>query len=192
MNAQPVSEGSWLEISRDDFLDALKRLKPGRMLKAYLSKELQLGLFQGEAVFCLEGAQTRRPARGSWNGFVCLPYGMLLPFLKIKPETDTVRLTYIGGRLCIGTTRFKAQWIEVSPWIGQMAMEAHFHGASEQATPKRFCTQCGAREGVTLDALYGKKPLSREETALLAKLENTQASHGCTACRHGWKELNAG
>ena len=66
------STPAWLEIDRDDFVDALKRLKTGRLTKAFLHQELQIGYLQGEAVFCIQGAQIRWPAKGSSNGFVCL------------------------------------------------------------------------------------------------------------------------
>lgn len=189
MTEQPKDEGSWLEISTDDFLDAIKRLKPGRMIKSYMTKELQIGFLKDEAVFCIEGAQTRRPARGKWNGFVCISYGMMIPYLKVKPETETVRLTFKDGRLSIGITRFKVQWIEVSPWIGQMVLEAHFLGASDSPSAKRFCPQCGVREGVNLQALQDKFTLVEAEASLLSRLEKTQATHGCMSCRHGWREL---
>jgi len=189
MTEQPKDEGSWLEISTDDFLDAIKRLKPGRMLKSYMTKELQIGFLKDEAVLCIEGAQTRRPARGKWNGFVCISYGMMIPYLKVKPETETVRLTFKDGRLSIGITRFKVQWIEVSPWIGQMVLEALFLGASDSPSPKRFCPQCGVREGLNLQALKDKFTLIEPEAALLSRFEKTQATHGCMSCGHGWREL---
>jgi hypothetical protein len=189
MTEQTKDEGSWLEISTDDFLDAIKRLKPGRMLKSYMAKELQIGFLKDEAVFCIEGAQTRRPARGHWNGFVCISYGMMIPYLKVKPETENLRLTFKDGRLSIGFTRFKVQWIEVSPWIGQMVLEAHFLGSSGSSSSKRYCPQCGVREGLNLQALHDKPSLNEGEGALLARLEKTQATHGCISCRHGWREL---
>ena len=122
---------AWLEIDRDDFVDALKRLKTGRITKAFLHQELQIGFLQGEAVFCIQGAQTRKPATGLWNGFVCLQYGVLAPYLKVKPEHPSVRLTYDNGKLVFGITRLQAKWIEVSPWISQMALEAHFVGPDD-------------------------------------------------------------
>jgi len=125
---------AWLEIDRDDFVDALKRLKTGRITKAFLHQELQIGFLQGEAVFCIQGAQTRKPATGLWNGFVCLQYGVLAPYLKVKPEHPSVRLTYDNGKLVFGITRLQAKWIEVSPWISQMALEAHFVGPDDSNT----------------------------------------------------------
>ncbi len=178
----------WLEIDRKDFLDALKRLKPGRMLKSFLTKELQIGFLKNEAVFCIEGAQTRRPAKGQWNGFVCLPYGLLLPYLKVKPDTAVIRLTYLGGRLSLGVSRYKAKWIDVSPWIGQMALEAHFMGPADEPAPKRFCPQCGKPEGQRLSDVLAKGSFNELETRLLAKHGNTNATHACAACLHGWAE----
>lgn len=59
------------------FLNAIKTLKLPRMPKTHALKELQIGLVKGEAIFCMEGAQTRCPATREWNGFgldvaVCL------------------------------------------------------------------------------------------------------------------------
>jgi len=101
----------WIELDRDDFLDAIRRLKPSRMLKSYQAKELQIGFDGAEVTFCIEGATTRRPAQGAWNGFACISYGMLLPYLKVKPETERMRLVFHNGRLKIGTARLQARWI---------------------------------------------------------------------------------
>lgn len=121
MTPSSVSPSTWLEISRDDFLAAIKSLKPARVLKSYLSKELQIGLIDQEAVFCIEGVQVRHPAKGDWTGFASVKYGMLHAFLKVKPTDDPIRLAYEGQRLRVGTTRFGATWINVSPWIGEKA-----------------------------------------------------------------------
>jgi hypothetical protein len=128
------STPAWLEIDRNDFVDALKRLKTGRITKAFLHQELQIGYLQGEAVFCIQGAQIRKPAKGMWNGFVCLSYGVFAPYLKVKPESQLVRLNFENGRLGLGITRLQAKWIEVSPWISQMALEAHFVGPDDSNT----------------------------------------------------------
>lgn len=181
----------WIELYRDDFLEALKRLKPGRMLKSFQTKEVQIGLDNGEAIFCIEGATTRRPASGAWNGFACISYGMLLPYLKVKPETGRVRLVFDQGRLKIGTTRYQARWVDASPWISRMALEAHFFGPRTQSAPKLFCPRCGKREGVARDELEEKAARSPQEDKLLTHLERIDASHGCGACFHAWKEIKA-
>jgi len=41
----------WIEIKRDDFLDAIKRLKPTRMPKSYALLELQIAFQNGEVIF---------------------------------------------------------------------------------------------------------------------------------------------
>jgi len=58
------SQSIWLDLSCADFLAAIKALKPPRMPKTHALKELQIGLVKGEAIFCMEGAQTRCPAIG--------------------------------------------------------------------------------------------------------------------------------
>jgi hypothetical protein len=50
---------AWLEIDRENFVDALKRLKTSRITKTFLHQELQIGFLQGQAVFCIQGAPTR-------------------------------------------------------------------------------------------------------------------------------------
>jgi len=74
-----------LDLSKADFLNAIKALKHPRMPKTHALKELQIGFVKGEALVCMEGAQTRSSAIGEWNWFVCLPYGMLLQYFKLKP-----------------------------------------------------------------------------------------------------------
>lgn len=188
MNAAHAT--AWLDITRDDFLSAIKRLKPGRMLKSYQSKELQIGFLDGEAVFCIEGAQTRRPSQGEWKGFACVPFGLVLPFLKVPPMTDTVRLSFEDGRLRIGTVRYTAKWIEVSPWISQMALEAHFMAPADTQDKPRYCPRCGKRQGVLLDHLQQKSALKEPEKKLLTRHQDSEATHACRSCLHGWKELD--
>jgi hypothetical protein len=133
---------------------------------------------------------TRRPAQGQWKGFACLPYGMLAAFLKVPPAGSTVRLRFEDGRLSIGASRYRAQWIEVSPWIGAMAMEVHFLGAADKPTPKLFCPRCGKRQGHGLDDLRAADKRTVAEDKLLGAFEGSEASHGCAACLHGWIELD--
>ncbi len=182
----------WIELSRDDFLEAIKRLKPGRMLKSYQTKELQIGLDGEEAIFCIEGATPRRPAQGSWHGFACISYGLLLPYLKVKPEAERVRLVFDQGRLKIGTARFQARWIDTSPWISRMALEAHFFGPATPPGPKLYCPRCGKRQGVARDDIEQKAKRSLQEDKFLIHLERIGASHGCGSCSHAWKEIQAG
>jgi hypothetical protein len=184
-------QSAWLELTRDDFLSALKKLKPGRMLKSYLGRELQIGLLNNEGVFCIDGAQTRRPAHGDWSGFVCVTYGMLLPFLKVPPDADPLRITFEGGRLRIGTMRMAARWIKASPWISEMALEAHFMSQPNEPPAKPlYCPNCGKRKGIDLSGVLHVSKPKPQEKRLLDLFENTSATHGCTECLHAWAELD--
>lgn len=185
-----IADTPWIELSRDDFLGAIKRLKPQRMLKSFAHKEMQIGLFKEEAIFCIEGATTRRSASGVWDGFACVSYGLLLPFLKIKPAGDRVRLEFDQERLRIGSTRFQSRWIDASSWISQIALSAHFMGSEDHSPSKLFCPRCGKREGVTLDSLVESAVRTEHDEQLMRLLEKFKASHGCGTCLHSWNEIH--
>ena len=181
----------WIDLSKEDFLKAIKTLKPPRMPKTHALKELQIGLVKGEAIFCMEGAQTRCPATGEWNGFVCLPYGLLLPYLTLKPPGDRVKLSLDDGRLRIGANKLSATWIEVSPWIGEMAVEAHFmsDGTPVVETSLLYCPKCGSKKGVRLGDLPQKAKPTPQEQKLFAMRDGSRATHACKSCLHAWVEL---
>jgi hypothetical protein len=86
----------WLEIGRKDFVDAIRRLKPGRRTKSMLNWEIQIGFINDEAVFCINGAETRRAAKGEWPGFVGFNFGQALSYTKVQPIHDPVRLEFIA------------------------------------------------------------------------------------------------
>lgn len=179
----------WMELARDDFVDALKMLSPGRMLKSRLAQELQIGLVNGEAVFCIEGAITRCPACGDWNGFVSLAYGSVAPYIRVRPSSDPVRLTFEGQRLKLEQSRFPARWTEVSPWISDMVLNAHFLGSDETPLPKLWCPSCGKRDAVAHEALLAQVKRSQDDETLLMLLERHGATHACRSCRYGWRAL---
>ncbi len=185
------SQSIWLDLSCADFLAAIKALKPPRMPKTHALKELQIGLVKGEAIFCMEGAQTRCPAIGEWNGFVCLPYGMLLPYLKLKPPGERVRLSLENDRLRIGANKLSATWIEVSPWIGEMALEAHFmsDGTPVVETNHLYCPKCGAKKGIRLGDFPQKAKPTTHEKKLFDLRDNSKATHACKSCLHAWVEF---
>ncbi len=106
MTKQPM----WLEIGRDDFVDAIRRLKPERVLKTVLKREIQIGFDRGEAVFNVNGAETRRAAKGKWPGYVSFNFGRALTYTEVLPATDPVRLEFIDDRLRIDSSRLAATW----------------------------------------------------------------------------------
>ena len=177
----------WLEMSRKDFVDAIKRLKPARMLKQYLGREIQIGLINGEAAFCVNGAQTRRVAKGEWQGFVCFNYGHAFSLTKVQPVNDPVRLEFAEDRLSIESFKMPATWVEASEWITEMNLEAHFHGPEQEApveTP--YCPKCGKRSGGFLATLPVKPKPSAAEKAMYKLRDQGQATHGCSACGYAW------
>ena len=105
-----VTQVQWIELSRDDFLSAIKRLRPERMGKRYLAKTLEIGLQGEEATFSVEGALTKRPAKGHWEGLVCVQFELMNSFLRVRPPNDVVRLSFDGQRLSLGSSRFPATW----------------------------------------------------------------------------------
>ena len=180
----------WIEIKKDDFLDAIKRLKPTRMPKSYALLELQIAFQNGEAIFCVSGAETRRPARGEWKGFVCVRYGLLLPFLKIKPVADPVKIEYVDSKIKIEITKLSARWIEASELITTATMNAHFLSGAPQKVEFKFCPSCGKKKGMNLGLLPMKSKLNAEELRIQMLADNTSANTGCLACGYGWIEIN--
>jgi hypothetical protein len=105
-----LAQEQWIELSRDDFLAAIKRLRPERMGKRFLAKTLEIGFRGDEATFGIEGAVTRRAATGLWEGLVCVQFEYLNSFVRVRPPNEVVRLSFDGDRLCIGSSRFPATW----------------------------------------------------------------------------------
>lgn len=178
----------WLELSREDFLCALARLKPPRMSQAYLRKELQLGLVDGEAVFSMEGAEHRQPAVGSWNGLACMTYGMLYPYLEIKPASERVRLIFEDNKLRLGTRRFNATWISTTPTVTQALINAHF--MSDEDNRKWRCPMCEAKQVRCLGGLPARARLTKQDRLLIAIRDSTEASHACGNCGYAWVEVD--
>ena len=59
-------------IDTEEFLTVLKRLKPKRTTKASLAEGLYIALFNGEAIFCIRGVQTRCLVEKAinWRGYI--------------------------------------------------------------------------------------------------------------------------
>jgi len=100
-----------MEISREDFLYLIERLKPERKLLSYQNKETRIGFDGTQASLEVNDVKVSRPAKGQWKGYVLIPYGQLMAFLKVKPASKIVSLTYDKGRVGIDTTRLPAKWV---------------------------------------------------------------------------------
>ena len=151
-----------------------------------LASELQIGMDSMAAVFCVEGVETRCPARGDWQGFVRIPYRLIHPLVKVPPTTNPVRLAFSDGRLRIASMSFAADWVPVAGWIGRMAMEAHFLSDDKVVSERWFCPACGKKKSVRLlrlgSAAKGSPPGDESSTQACA-------THKCTGCNYGWIEV---
>jgi len=179
----------WIELKRDDFLDAINRLKPKRLLKSYAILELQISFLNSEVIFCVNGAETKKPAIGEWSGFVCLRYGLLLPFLKIKPQSDPLKIEYVDAKIKIETARLTAKWIQKSNLDTQASIDAHLLSDQPDKINLKFCPSCGKKKGMAIDLLPIKSKLDAEQLRLQMLADNTNANTGCLTCGYVWIEL---
>ena len=111
--SEPTLPRMWMETCKEDFLYLIERLKPERYLDWYQKKETRIGFDAGEVSFEVNGVQVRRPAKGEWTGYVLVPYGLLMPFLKVKPASKVIAFTYENQRVGIDTKRMAARWIAI-------------------------------------------------------------------------------
>jgi hypothetical protein len=180
----------WLELASEDFVDALKRLKPKRGGKATIAQlETQISLIDNEAVLVVNGALKKCPGTGEWKGFVCLDYGFLLPFIKIKPATDVLRLEYQDSKLKIETSRITVTWVESSPWLTNQPPDADFNNIIPEKINYRFCPDCGKRTGLDLRYIPNRTRPTPVEKKLIKLFKTTKSTHGCLLCSHGWIEI---
>jgi hypothetical protein len=179
----------WLEIGRKDFVDAIRRLKPGRMTKSMLHREIQIGFIADEAVLCINGAETRRAANGDWPGFVGFNFGHALSYTKVQPIHDPVRLEFKQDRLRIETSRIPATWIDAPAWIASMGLNVHFLGPAQPPTvATMFCPSCGKKAGVLLHTMPVRARRTEIEQSLHDLKDYGRATYGCQACAHGWSD----
>lgn len=179
---------AWLELGRGDFLEALACLRPRRVSKTHLLKELQIGLVRGEAVFSMEGVESRQPARGQWGGIACMSYGMLYRFLRYPPETDAVRLVYDGRKLQLGNSRFDAMWVGASELAGDALLNAHVMATED--TRRWRCPGCELKQARRLDGLPSRVRMTPGLRLLISIRDGTEATHACPNCGYAWKEVS--
>lgn len=185
-----------LVLETHDFLAAIKTVKPHRVDAAAKLSECQLGYVAGEAIFCLNGAQTRRPAVGSWPGFARFRFALMLAVLKVPPPEPLIEIRCSDAAVQIGATRVPARWIESSEWIAEMALEAHLHGPDKAPAPQElYCPKCGRREGVFLRDLLrpastGRHPAPQERIHIGGRTLDAEPTRACKSCRNQWIELD--
>ena len=185
-----------LVIDTNEFLAALARLKPvapkrRKTTRISISKKIiednfYISFLFGEAVFSSHGVQTRCTVEKSdWHGYVSTDFGMVLTFLKVKPNGKTVTISFLGNKLKIESLTIACQWAPVPDWIGQMSTDALFH--SEKGNPKDnllYCPKCAKKQS----APKSYKPHTQLELDS-PSASKTPPTRQCKACKYGWIEI---
>lgn len=183
-----------LVLETRDFLAAIKTIKPHRVNAAAKLSECQLGYVAGEAVFCVNGVQTRRPAAGNWPGFASFRLEYLLAFLKVPPAGDQVVIRYADGKAKIASIYVPATWAGTPDWIAEITLEGHLNGPHDDLAPANlFCPKCAKREGVLFRDLIlraGRYPVSGERIFTGDRILGASPTRECRACGHQWIELS--
>jgi hypothetical protein len=184
-----------LVIDTVEFLAALARLKPVAprrrkttrigIAKKIIEDDFYISFLFGEAVFSSHGVQTRCVVeRADWHGYISTDFGMVLTFLKVKPTSKTVTISFIGNKLKIESLTIECQWAPVPDWIGQMSTDALFHSEKPNLEEQLYCPKCGKKQSV----LIGYKPHMQLELDG-PTLSKTLPTHKCKACKYGWIEI---
>ena len=80
-------------IDAEEFTAVLKRFKPKRGKKTLLTEEMYMAFFNGEAIFCVHGIQTRcHVESANWVGYIVVSSRVVLSYLASKPVSPVVRL----------------------------------------------------------------------------------------------------
>lgn len=178
----------WISVERDDLIDAIKRLVPGRMTVARKKSELQIGLEDGEMVLCIPGGMTRCPATGNWPGLLCTPFMFVHSFIKVPPSANPLILKFSNDRLRIDRLSVTASWHYAGELTSSIAIGAHLD-SEIQPTETLYCSRCGKHQGIELSKFTLPSKPTAQEWILSRLAERQEASHGCKACGHGWREL---
>ncbi len=180
----------WLELQKDDLVRTARLLKTGRSVPALLGIELHVGMLRNEAIFSIQGVQTRCDARGAWPGFACLSAGQLYAYARVQPPGRTVRMNLRDERLYINRFSIPTTWVPAPAWAARCDLEAQFFGPNvEPDSEVRYCPTCGKKAGVLLASLPIKFRPWGSEKPLYRLRDQAIATHGCNGCGHGWSEM---
>ena len=172
-----------ITLDTQEFLKVIRRLKPKRVNKLVRADRLYIAYLEGESVFCTSGVETRCPVlTADWDGYASVPFGRMLPFLRVNPAGSQVSIVCADGKAKIDTWSMPAQWAATPPWISAASIEAHFFDDLPRAKVElMFCPKCGKQKGAVLDIddLPGQ----------LAWGAAPAPNRMCQACEHKWMEL---
>ena len=173
-------------IDTQEFLAVLKRLKPRKTTKATLAEELYIALFNGEAIFCVRGIQTKCVIEsGHWRGYIAVNSGVVLSFLAAPPSGPTVKLAVNRNLFQIENLKISCKTMESPEWITAMSFEAHLHDdlAKSPQVINRYCPKCGKKRGE-----FFKQRLINKPSLGDAPPPKYPSSRRCSACKYEWLE----
>jgi len=174
-------------IDTEEFLTVLKRLKPKRTTQASLAEELYIAFFNGEAIFCVRGVQTKcLVERANWNGYIEVNSGVVLSFLAAKPVGPHVKLTVNGKIFQIENLKTPCKTMQSPAWITAMSFEAHLNDDPKKPpfTANLYCPKCGKKRGEYLKQIIIKHPELTDPPPPIHP-----STRRCHACRHEWLEF---
>ena len=174
-------------IDTQEFLAVLKRLKPRKTTKATLAEELYIALFNGEAIFCVRGVQTKCLIEsGRWNGYIAVNSGVVLTFLAAHPAGPTIKLSVKGDVFQIENIKVPCKTMQSPEWITAMSFEAHLHDDTTKSPQviNRYCPKCGKKRGEFFKQRVVKQPSLGDPPP-----PKYPSSRRCSACQYEWLEL---
>jgi len=174
-------------IDTQEFLAVLKRLKPRKTTKATLAEELYIALFNGEAIFCVRGVQTKcLVEKARWSGYIAVNSGVVLSFLAAPPAGPSIKLNVSNNVFQIENIKLPCKTMESPEWITAMSFEAHLHDdlAKSPQVINRYCPKCGKKRGEFFKQKVVKQPSLGD-----APPPKYPSSRRCSACKYEWLEL---
>jgi hypothetical protein len=175
-------------IDTEEFLTVLKRLKPRKSTKASLAEELYIALFNGEAIFCLRGVQTRCLVEKSinWRGYIEVNSGVVLSFLAVRPAGPNIKLSVRGDVFQIENIKAPCKTMQSPEWITAMSFEAHLNDdpKAKPQTINLYCPKCGKKRGE-----FFKQNTVKQLELGEPPPPKYPSTRKCNACRHEWLEF---
>jgi hypothetical protein len=173
-------------IDSEEFTSVLKRFKPKRGKKVSLAEEMYIAFFNGEAIFCTRGIQTRCHVESAdWSGYIVVSSAVVLTYLISKPISPVVRLVVDQTTFRMDQVSMRCTVMRSPEWITAMSFEAHLYDdqASSPQDISLYCPKCGKKRGA-----YRKPKAIKSKATELFPAER-QATRHCNACQHAWLEF---
>jgi hypothetical protein len=173
-------------IDAKEFISVLKRFKPRRGKKTLLSEEMYIAFFNGEAIFCVHGIQTRCHVESAdWVGYIAVSSGIVLSYLVSKPASPVVRLVVDEATFRMDNVSMRCKSMRSPEWITAMSFEAHLYDdqVSSPQDISMYCPKCGKKRGAY------RKPRATQSKATEGHPAERQATRHCNACQHAWLEF---